>query len=197
MSWNDVCNSVCPVDWTLTVIGDRWVLLIMRELGMGVHRFDAIQAQTGMSSHMLSGRLRVMERHGLIDRRMYESRPKRYEYHKTEKGRELDPLIMLLRSYGRKWRGDPKKGEPAVALRDKKTGKLVDSLSDVTDVVEDFRFSLLEGTIGPSFLAERERKAHAFKEARAQVEGGKKTARRRATAAARRKRPEARPSSRL
>jgi DNA-binding HxlR family transcriptional regulator len=197
MSWNDVCKSVCPVDWTLTVIGDRWVLLIMRELGMGVHRFDAIQAQTGMSSHMLSGRLRVMEHHGLIDRRMYESRPKRYEYHKTERGRELDPLIMLLRSYGRKWRGDPKKGEPAVALRDKKTGKLVDSLSEVSDVVEDFRFSLLEKTVGPSFLAEREKKAQAFKEARGQVEVSKKKVQRHASAPARRKKPEARPSSRV
>jgi DNA-binding HxlR family transcriptional regulator len=197
MSWNDVCKSVCPVDWTLTVIGDRWVLLIMRELIMGVHRFDGIQAQAGMSSHMLAGRLRVLERHGLVERRLYESRPKRYEYHQTEKGRELDPLIMLLRSYGRKWRGDPKKGEPAVEMRNKQTGKLVDSLSQVADVVEDFRFSQLDKKVGPSFLAEREKKAQAFKEARAQVDASKKTMRARSSAPARRKQSEARHSSRV
>ncbi len=84
-----------------------------------------------------------------------------------------------------------------MALRDKKTGKLVDSLSEVTDVVEDFRFNLLDKTIGPSFLAERERKAQAFKEARAQGDAGKKAARRRASGPARRKKPQVGPSSRV
>lgn len=189
MSWHDECESVCPVDWTLTVIGDRWVLLIMRELTLGVHRFDAIQAQTGMSSHLLSGRLRALEAHGLVERRLYESRPQRYEYHKTDKGREIDPVIMLLRSFGRKWRGDPAIGEPAVEVRDKKTGKLINSISQIPVAAEDFRFTQVKAKIGPSFQAEREAKAKAFKESRAQIDSAKRPKRSRAAARLRKNTP--------
>jgi DNA-binding HxlR family transcriptional regulator len=177
MSWNDVCDSVCPVDRVLSMVGDRWTLLILREFLLGVHRFDGIQAQTGMSPHLLAERLRALESHGLVERRLYEARPERYEYHPTAKGLELDPLLMMLRSLGRKWQGDPRKGEPAVQLRTKKSGKVVNSLSQLRGPVEDFRFASLEGTIGPTFQAERDAKTQAFKKARADFQLAKKTAR--------------------
>jgi DNA-binding HxlR family transcriptional regulator len=177
MSWNDPCDSVCPVDQVLTMVGDRWTLLIMRELMLGVHRFDGLQAQTGMSSHLLAERLRALESHGLLERRLYEERPKRYEYHATAKGLELDPVLMLLRSLGRKWHGDPAKGEPAVLLRIKKSGKVVNSISQLPGPVEDFRFAQLEGIIGPTFQTERDARTQSFKKARADVQFAKKSAR--------------------
>lgn len=57
MSWDDVGESLCPIARSLAVLGDRWTLLIVRELFLGTRRFDAFQAQTGMSSHLLSLRL--------------------------------------------------------------------------------------------------------------------------------------------
>jgi DNA-binding HxlR family transcriptional regulator len=177
MSWNDACDSVCPVDRVLSMVGDRWTLLILRELMLGVHRFDGIQAQTGMSPHLLAERLRSLESHGLLERRLYEARPQRYEYHATEKGLELDPLLMMFRSLGRKWQGDPRKGEPAVLLRAKKSGKVINSLSQLPGPVEDFRFGSLEGTIGPTFQAERDAKMQSFKKGRADFQLAKKAAR--------------------
>jgi len=177
MSWNDACDSVCPVDRVLSIVGDRWTLLILRELMLGVHRFDGVQAQTGMSPHLLTERLRALESHGLLERRLYEARPKRYEYHATAKGLELDPLLMMLRSLGRKWQGDPRKGEPAVQLRMKKSGKVINSLSQWPGPAEDFRFGQLDGAIGPTFQAERDAKTQSFRKAKADSQLAKKAAR--------------------
>ncbi|CAN5154628.1 hypothetical protein BH10PSE17_BH10PSE17_03640 [soil metagenome] len=106
MGWDSVSDSACPIARSLAIIGDRWTLLILRELALGNHRFDSLQARTGMSSHLLSTRLKRLEADAVIERRLYEERPPRYEYHATPKGRELDPLLSLLKTWGRKWEGD-------------------------------------------------------------------------------------------
>ena len=96
MSWDEVCESVCPIARSLSVVGDRWTLLILRELSMGSRRFEEIQAQTGMSSFLLSTRLKRLEKDGVIERRLYNERPPRYEYHATAKGKDLDEVLLFL-----------------------------------------------------------------------------------------------------
>ncbi|MDB5850898.1 MAG: hypothetical protein JWP29_4650, partial [Rhodoferax sp.] len=105
MSWDAVFESVCPIARSLSVLGDRWTMLIMRELSMGVHRFDEIQAQTKMSSHLLAARLKRLEQDGVIERRPYNERPPRFDYHATAQGRELDPILLAFRAWGMKWGG--------------------------------------------------------------------------------------------
>lgn len=105
MSWDCVSDTVCPIARALSVVGDRWTLLILRELIMGVRRFDELQAQTGMSSHLLSTRLKRMEQDGIVERRLYSKKPPRYEYLQTAKGKDLDPVILMLRSWGMKHGG--------------------------------------------------------------------------------------------
>jgi len=162
MGWDDISNSFCPVARALALVGDRWTMSILMELVRGEHRFDGLQAQTGMSSHLLSTRLKRMEHDGLIERRAYSERPPRYEYHSTKKGRELDPLLMMLRTWGRKWEGDCPDGQPATTLRDKATGAVVDDLSQLSGRAGDFTFDLLEATPGPMFVAERAGRKAAF-----------------------------------
>lgn len=163
MSWDSVCDSLCPIARSLAVVGDRWTLLILRELTFGVHRFDELQAQTGMSSHLLTTRLKRLEEDGVIERRLYNARPPRYEYHATKKGKELDRVLMLLRSWGQKWESDNPKGEQATKLVHKKTGKVVDHLWQIPDGAKNFTFDDVEGTMSAAFAAEREERLNAFR----------------------------------
>ena len=103
----------CSVAAALDIIGERWSLLAVREIGYGVHRFSQIAAYTGASRDMLADRLRKLEHAGIVERRPYSNHPPRYEYHLTEAGRELFPVMLALRQWGDKWAVD----SPAVALR--------------------------------------------------------------------------------
>ena len=102
----------CSVAAALEIIGERWSLLAVREIGYGVHRFSKIAAYTGASRDMLADRLRKLEGAGIIERRQYSEHPPRYEYHLTEAGRELFPMMLALREWGDKWAVE----RPAVTL---------------------------------------------------------------------------------
>ena len=94
----------------LDILGERWSLLAIREIGYGVHRFARIAAYTGASRDILAGRLRKLESAGIIEGRQYSEHPPRFEYHLTEAGRDLLPVMLALREWGDKWAVD----QPAV-----------------------------------------------------------------------------------
>ena len=100
MSWDATSESVCDIARGLSVFGDRWTLLIMREISMGVRRFEDIQAQTGMSSNLLAMRLKRLEEAGIVERRFYEQHPPRAEYVLTDIGEELRPVLKALFEWG-------------------------------------------------------------------------------------------------
>ena len=92
----------CPVARTLDIVGERWTLLILRDLlRQGPRRYqDLMDSLTGIGPNTLSDRLKTLEAHGLIERRFYERHPPRAEYHLTEKGRGLGPVVKALRNWG-------------------------------------------------------------------------------------------------
>src|ERR1700680_1371488 len=96
--WGEVGDTLCPVARSTAIVGDRWTMLIIRELFTGCARFDEIQAQ------MLAARLKRLEAEGLIERRVYSRRPVRHEYLLTRMGREFYPVIFALRAWGETWR---------------------------------------------------------------------------------------------
>ena len=91
---------VCPIADALEVIGERWSLLVIRELGFDVSRFNDIQVNTGAPRETLALRLRRLEEAGVIERRRYCERPPRDEYVLTAAGHELMPVIAALRVWG-------------------------------------------------------------------------------------------------
>src|SRR5690349_21937977 len=93
----------CSLAAALDVLGERWSLLALREIGYGVHRFARIAGYTGASRDILADRLRKLEGAGVIERRQYSEHPPRHEYHLTEAGRELFPVMLALRQWGDKW----------------------------------------------------------------------------------------------
>jgi DNA-binding HxlR family transcriptional regulator len=91
----------CPVAKTLEIVGDRWTLLIVRDLLGGTRRFQDLQAGLpGLAPNILSDRLKLMEAHGLVGRRLYSDHPPRAEYALTAKGQELAVVIGALASWG-------------------------------------------------------------------------------------------------
>lgn len=96
---------LCPIADALGVVGERWSLLVVRELGFGVHRFKDIQINTGAPRETLSLRLRKLEEAGIIERRRYCDRPPRDEYLLTDVGRDLIPVLTALRVWGERYVG--------------------------------------------------------------------------------------------
>jgi DNA-binding HxlR family transcriptional regulator len=98
---------VCPIADALDVLGDRWSLLILRELGFGVHRFNEIRANTGAPRETLTTRLRELEDAGVIVRRRYSEHPPRDEYLLTDAGKAITPVMRALRKWGERYAAQP------------------------------------------------------------------------------------------
>lgn len=92
----------CPVARALDVVGERWTLLILRDLMLdGPRRFQDFQQNfVGISPNTLSARLKTLEDAGVVERRFYDWRPPRAEYVLTEKGEALRPVLRALREWG-------------------------------------------------------------------------------------------------
>ena len=94
-------GQACPVAKSLDLVGDRWTLLLVRDLLPGSRRFHDLQSGLpGIAPNILSDRLKLMEEHGLVSRRMYSEHPPRAEYTLTERGRELGVVVGALATWG-------------------------------------------------------------------------------------------------
>ena len=94
-------QQFCPIAMTLDVIGDRWTIIILRDLYFGRSRFnDLLAASPGMSTKILSERLKLLEQHGLVTREVYSEHPLRAEYKLTEKGMSLEPVLNAIGEWG-------------------------------------------------------------------------------------------------
>jgi DNA-binding HxlR family transcriptional regulator len=92
----------CPVARTLDLIGERWTVLILRDLFLqGPRRFQDFQdSLEGIAPNILSSRLKDLEANGIVERKVYSERPVRLEYHLSEKGRSLRPVLRAMRKWG-------------------------------------------------------------------------------------------------
>jgi DNA-binding HxlR family transcriptional regulator len=93
---------VCSIADALELVGDRWSLLVLREIGLGVRRFKDIRTNTGAPPETLTTRLRQLEEGGVVIRQRYCERPPRDEYVLTEAGQDILPVLGALRQWGEK-----------------------------------------------------------------------------------------------
>ncbi|KUO07038.1 winged helix-turn-helix transcriptional regulator [Streptomyces sp. DSM 15324] len=96
-------DSTCAIAQALDVVGDWWTLLIVRDAARGVHRFDALQRELGLSRKVLTERLRLLVEADVLVRVPYQERPVRYEYRLTPRGRALLPVLVALQDWGDAW----------------------------------------------------------------------------------------------
>ena len=135
-------GMACSIAGVLDAVGDRWGVLILRDLSLGLSKYEDLRKSTDVTHATLSDRLKHLEENKLIERRQYQTGPDRYEYLLTRKGRDVILVIQALAQVGDKWAitgnsGPPLKfvsknaGRPVkLALVDDKSGELV-RLGDV------------------------------------------------------------------
>lgn len=94
------------VELALDQMGDRWTFLLLREAFFGVRRFVDFQRNLGIARNLLSERLGQLVSNGILQRRLYQSRPQRYEYRLTDKGRDLYATVVAIMRWGDRWLAD-------------------------------------------------------------------------------------------
>ncbi len=116
-------DARCSVARSLDVVGDAWTLLIVRDALFGVTRFETFAERLGIARNTLTDRLGLLVEHGVLERRRYQERPERFDYHLTDKGRGLGDVIVALLVWGDRWGGLV---EPPVLLIDPSSDRPVD-----------------------------------------------------------------------
>ena len=114
----------CSIAGALELIGDRWSLLLIRDLSLGLRRYDDLRVSTGIPAATLAARLKHLAAAGIIERVRYQDRPPRDEYRLTLKGRDLWKVSVALREWGDRWDASGF-GQPTVEMIDRETGRLV------------------------------------------------------------------------
>jgi DNA-binding HxlR family transcriptional regulator len=97
---NDYKGQVCSIAATLELIGERWSLLVIRDIFNGNRRFDQIQGSLGIARNVLTTRLQRLVDEGILERRPYSHNPPRQEYFLTEKGLDLWPVLIAMLGWG-------------------------------------------------------------------------------------------------
>jgi len=100
MRWNALSDEHCSLARTLSVVGDRWALIIVRDALLGVCRFDDFQTRLGIARRVLTERLAHMVETGIFERVRYQDRPPRYEYRLTQRGHELQTVVLSMIQWG-------------------------------------------------------------------------------------------------
>lgn len=117
----------CPVEVMLSVIGNKWKVLIIRDLMSGTRRFGELKASVGgISQKVLASNLKAMEAEGLLERRSYNEIPPRVEYTLTDLGRSMDPVLKSMVEWGETYReyvraseeGQPSSGDGSADAQD-------------------------------------------------------------------------------
>ena len=121
---NDYENQSCSIAGALEVVGERWSLLIVRDILLGLRRFDELQAHLGIARNVLQTRLTRLQEEGVIERVPYQERPLRHEYLLTDKGLDLWPIIVALMKWGDRYA--PPENGPAVVIEHRGCGGAVD-----------------------------------------------------------------------
>jgi DNA-binding HxlR family transcriptional regulator len=97
----DLPGRPCPIAAALELVGEKWALLVVREIALGAHRFGEIVTGTGAPRDRIAARLKTLENAGVVTRMPYQDHPRRDEYHLTDSGRGLIPTLDTLRAWGR------------------------------------------------------------------------------------------------
>jgi len=128
MRWSDIGEDICSVSRALSIVGDRWSLLIIRSAFLGTRRFSDFQSEIGVTRPRLSDRLSKLVQGGVFEKVEYQNNPVRYEYRLTEQGVDLYPVIMSLVKWGDKWLAG-EAGKPLEYIHQKCGNKVMPNLT--------------------------------------------------------------------
>lgn len=130
----DLSAFECSVARTLDVVGDKWTLLVLRDAFYGVRRFEDFARDLGIARNVLADRLARLVDAGVFERRQYESRPPRFEYRLTDKGRALLPVVLTMMHWGDEWQ--PEGTEAPVQLVHQGCGSVTHAVASCAECGE-------------------------------------------------------------
>ena len=149
MQRTDYSEMPCSIARTLAVAGEPWSPLVIRDVYVGINRFDEIQRDLGISRKVLTERLKHLVEAGMLERHPYSERPPRDEYHLTEKGQEFVDILMSMVKWGDRWTaGDA--GPPAL-YRHKACGKIASVEPTCSECGEPMHSTDVDVEPGPGF----------------------------------------------
>lgn len=137
MRWAELETSNCPVARSLSVIGDRWTVLMLRDALRGVTRFEEFHQRLGCSRAIVADRLAQLVENEVLERVLYEAHPPRYDYTLTERGRALGPVLMMMTQWAETWM--PKAGARRIQRRHKACGHVFQPVISCSECGEPIR----------------------------------------------------------
>jgi DNA-binding HxlR family transcriptional regulator len=155
-------QAPCSIARSVDVLGDWWAPLILRECLYGVNRFDEIQRWLGIGRNILTRRLSKLVEQGILERRRYQERPARHEYHLTEKGYDAAKLLLAMMPFGESWFFDT--GREPILLYDRRTHRRVRPVLVDAETGEPIDPRMLYAGPGRSFPRDEETRRRRFVE---------------------------------
>lgn len=157
MKWEALSQEPCSIARTSAVIGDRWTVLILREAFTGARRFEDFQAALGISRTIVTERLALLTREGVLERIAYQDRPPRHEYRLTDKGRELHPVLLAMFHWGDRHYGG--EAGPPLTLRHTACGHDFHAVPVCSECAAPVEAEAVEVRAGPGYGASRRKTA--------------------------------------
>ncbi|MBT4519847.1 MAG: helix-turn-helix transcriptional regulator [Halieaceae bacterium] len=150
MRWDQIDQQRCSIARSLSVVGERWTLLILRDAFLGTRRFDKFQQNLGITRHRLSERLSKLVKHSVLVKVQYNNRPPRYEYRLTRKGLALYPVLMSLVAWGDEWMNDGM--GPPLELVHLNCGEKIHAVASCSTCGEPLRPEEVRPQLGPALM---------------------------------------------
>ena len=144
-------RDACSVASTLTIIGERWTMHVLREAFLGVRRFEDFRRNIGVARNILSDRLNTLVAEGILRRQLYSEHPPRYEYRLTRKGVDLYGILIELMKWGNRYSPNPE--GPAVVLRHRECGAVIEPQHACPDCGVPVQAWDLTAVPGPAMVA--------------------------------------------
>ncbi|MGH8999369.1 MAG: winged helix-turn-helix transcriptional regulator [Acidimicrobiia bacterium] len=139
----------CSVARSMDLLGDWWTPLVLREAYYGTRRFDQMQRTLRIGRNVLTQRLGRLVDEGMLKRVLYQSKPDRYEYVLTDKGRDFFPVLVAMMAWGDRWLSDEK--GPPVALRHTTCGRAMSAAVVCGECGAPLRLEEVRASLGPGF----------------------------------------------
>ena len=152
MQRTDFSQMPCSIARSLAVAGEPWSPLVIRDVYVGISRFDELQRDLGISRKVLAERLAHLVDTGMLERRPYSERPPRHEYALTSKGQEFVDVLMAMVRWGDRWTGGD--DGPPVLYRHRACGRIASAEPHCSECGEPMHSTDVEVEPGPGFPAE-------------------------------------------
>src|SRR5882724_5779535 len=147
----------CPIARTVDLLGDWWTPLVLREAYYGVRRFDEMQRTLQIGRSVLTERLNRLVQEGLLERTLYQTRPNRYEYVLTDKGRDFYPVLLAMAAWGDRWLNGPE--GPPILLHHTDCGHQTEAKVVCAACDEPLEHGSVTASLGPGYPSRLRRQA--------------------------------------